>query len=224
MRTNQNRRNLILFLSQLISSSTGKNIYASFAFHQRSRSHSGISRTSSDKEIREWTFRRGKSQLLYREPDCDSFMKNQPQRSDCTTSRRVTSHTEFDCQNESNHFPIEDLKKQKIKSRNIEEKFNLKFLLIDNYDSYTYNLYHYFAEVCIEPPRIITNDDYEGYSEIMKKHNQESLYERSRIDGIIISPGPGNPMNPSDVGICMDVSTFGVFFIERFLKPFSYTQ
>lgn len=53
-------------------------------------------------------------------------------------------------------------------------------LLVDNYDSFTYNLYQYFSEFCsIE---IIKNDD-------------RALIERelTDYDALILSPGPGQP-------------------------------
>lgn len=62
-------------------------------------------------------------------------------------------------------------------------------LLIDNYDSFTYNLYQYigeFAEVKVIRNDALTIDD-------IKKLNP---------NGIVISPGPGTP---DDVGISIDV-------------------
>ncbi|HBM15576.1 MAG TPA: aminodeoxychorismate/anthranilate synthase component II [Lentisphaeria bacterium] len=63
-------------------------------------------------------------------------------------------------------------------------------LIIDNYDSFTYNLYQYFAESCTDV-KVIRNDMI-TISEI----------DRMDISSIILSPGPGRPEN---AGICVDV-------------------
>lgn len=65
-----------------------------------------------------------------------------------------------------------------------------KLLLIDNYDSFTYNLLHYFAELGAEV-EVIRNDAM-----------QPSAVIASNPDGIIISPGPSTPDN---AGICLEV-------------------
>ena len=63
-------------------------------------------------------------------------------------------------------------------------------LLIDNYDSFVYNLYQFIAE--IEPyVKIVRND----------KITPEEIEELSP-DAIVISPGPGKP---SDAGVCIEV-------------------
>lgn len=63
-------------------------------------------------------------------------------------------------------------------------------LLIDNYDSFTYNLYQAFAGLG-EQIQIVRNDQItlQGIAELAP-------------DGIILSPGPGRP---EDAGICMDI-------------------
>ncbi len=66
-------------------------------------------------------------------------------------------------------------------------------LILDNYDSFTYNLYQLIGEL---------------EKDIMVKRNDEITIEEIRQiqpDKIIISPGPGNPLNKRDFGICMDV-------------------
>lgn len=65
-----------------------------------------------------------------------------------------------------------------------------KILLIDNYDSFTYNLRHYFGELGAEV-EVIRNDQISAEDAVVKGK-----------DGIVISPGPGTP---DDAGICMDV-------------------
>jgi anthranilate synthase/aminodeoxychorismate synthase-like glutamine amidotransferase len=59
--------------------------------------------------------------------------------------------------------------------------------LIDNYDSFTYNLVQYMAELDAEPT-VFRNDEV-------------TVEELSRFDGIVISPGPGRP---EDAGISND--------------------
>lgn len=63
-------------------------------------------------------------------------------------------------------------------------------LLIDNYDSFTYNLYQYFGELG-EEITVIRNDRLT--IDDIKQLNPEA---------IILSPGPGRPEN---AGICVDV-------------------
>ena len=57
----------------------------------------------------------------------------------------------------------------------------MKILLIDNYDSFTYNLYHYIAKFK-KNVDVVRNDKIDSKN-ILKK----------RYDKIVISPGPGNP-------------------------------
>ena len=63
-------------------------------------------------------------------------------------------------------------------------------VLIDNYDSFTYNLVHYFQELG-EKVRVFRNDEIS--SEEVLKLNPTSL---------VISPGPSTPTNS---GICMNL-------------------
>lgn len=64
-------------------------------------------------------------------------------------------------------------------------------LMIDNYDSFTYNLYQYIGEI-YKDIRVVRNDEIK-VSDIKKFKN---------LQGIVISPGPGTP---DDSGICIDV-------------------
>ena len=63
-------------------------------------------------------------------------------------------------------------------------------LLIDNYDSFTYNLYQYFGTFTDEI-RVVRNDTV-TLEEIRQMHPEK----------IVLSPGP---KSPSEAGICMDV-------------------
>ncbi len=64
------------------------------------------------------------------------------------------------------------------------------YLIIDNYDSFTYNLYQYLIEVGCRDVEVRRNDRID-INEI----------ERMDPDGIIISPGPGRP---EEAGICVE--------------------
>lgn len=66
-------------------------------------------------------------------------------------------------------------------------------LVVDNYDSFVYNIAHYVGELGSRP-LVLRND------EVTVK-----IVERIRPDRIIISPGPGHPANPRDVGNSPDI-------------------
>ncbi|MGZ4103646.1 MAG: anthranilate synthase component II [Actinomycetota bacterium] len=68
-----------------------------------------------------------------------------------------------------------------------------RILVIDNYDSFTYNLVQELAELGAEPT-VVRNDAW-TMDEV----------EAFGADGIVISPGPGSPENARDVGISNDV-------------------
>ena len=56
----------------------------------------------------------------------------------------------------------------------------MKILLLDNYDSFTYNLLHVVKELGATDVEVVRNDQIE-------------LDEVDRFDKIILSPGPGIP-------------------------------
>ena len=56
-----------------------------------------------------------------------------------------------------------------------------KIILIDNYDSFTFNLYHYLSSLKVEVD-VIRNDQITSDEILRKKYSK-----------IVISPGPGNP-------------------------------
>src|SRR5262249_24133995 len=70
----------------------------------------------------------------------------------------------------------------------------MRLVVIDNYDSFTYNLVHLLAEICQEPPLVVKNDEI-CWNELKEK----------QFDGIVISPGPGRPDEPDDFGLCKNV-------------------
>jgi anthranilate synthase component 2 len=63
-------------------------------------------------------------------------------------------------------------------------------LLIDNYDSFTYNLFHYLGELGATV-RVVRNDEISAAEALALKP-----------EGIVLSPGP---CTPNEAGICMDV-------------------
>jgi anthranilate synthase component 2 len=64
------------------------------------------------------------------------------------------------------------------------------FLLIDNYDSFTYNLWHYLGELGAEV--VVRRNDALGVDEALAMRPQ----------GIVISPGPSDP---DHAGICLEL-------------------
>jgi len=69
----------------------------------------------------------------------------------------------------------------------------LRILLIDNYDSFTYNLVHQIAATAGRIPDVVHNDWAEWDPSVL-----------DRYDAVVLSPGPGDPRVPEDFGICAD--------------------
>jgi len=69
----------------------------------------------------------------------------------------------------------------------------MKFLIIDNYDSFVYNIAQYLGELGVDCD-VIRNDKI-TVTEIKEKN----------YDGVIISPGPGTPDDKKYFGVCKDV-------------------
>ncbi len=65
-----------------------------------------------------------------------------------------------------------------------------KIILIDNYDSFTFNLYHYLASLKVNVD-VIRNDKITSNDILKRKYNK-----------IVISPGPGNP---NQSGNCLKI-------------------
>ena len=66
----------------------------------------------------------------------------------------------------------------------------MKILLIDNYDSFTYNLFHYLSSLKMDV-------DVKRNDKINTKYILKNKYKK-----IVISPGPGNP---DQSGNCIDI-------------------
>jgi len=87
-----------------------------------------------------------------------------------------------------------------------------KVVIIDNYDSFTYNLVHYFEDLLCEVT-VLRNDEFE-------------LDELKPFDKIVLSPGPGVPSdagllkaviqtyakNKSILGVCLGQQAIGEVF------------
>jgi para-aminobenzoate synthetase len=69
----------------------------------------------------------------------------------------------------------------------------VKTLLIDNYDSYTYNLFQLVAEVNGEEPVVVLNDAVGALPDL-------GAY-LAGFDNVVVSPGPGHPAEPRDFGL-----------------------
>lgn len=78
--------------------------------------------------------------------------------------------------------------RRKRKQWNMKDKVQL--LLIDNYDSFTYNLYDYLCTLGAEC-KVVRND------EVLL-----SMIEDGHFDGLVLSPGP---KRPCDAGLLMDI-------------------
>ena len=91
-----------------------------------------------------------------------------------------------------------------------------RLLIIDNYDSFTYNLYHLLAKTYIEL-EVLNHDDL---------RLNESFIQT--FDGIVISPGPGRPSQAGHLmqlmpiivqkpvlGVCLGHQALGEYFGAR---------
>ncbi|MBU6298206.1 MAG: aminodeoxychorismate/anthranilate synthase component II [Alphaproteobacteria bacterium] len=67
-------------------------------------------------------------------------------------------------------------------------------LLIDNYDSFTYNLYHYLGQL--------------GAEVVVKRNDEITAAEALAMkpDAVVLSPGP---CTPNEAGICLDLVAKG---------------
>ena len=94
----------------------------------------------------------------------------------------------------------------------------MKVFILDNYDSYTYNLCHYIEGLDTE--------------DVVKKNDQFELDEIQQFDKIILSPGPGLPKNAGELmevihrfhtskpilGVCLGMQALGEYFGESLIN------
>lgn len=69
----------------------------------------------------------------------------------------------------------------------------MKILVIDNYDSFVYNIAQILGELGAEP--VVVRNDKITLEDVRKMNP----------DGIVISPGPGHPANRKYFGVCTDI-------------------
>ncbi len=95
-----------------------------------------------------------------------------------------------------------------------------KIILIDNYDSFTFNLYHYLSSLKVNVD-VIRNDQISPRDIVKKKYNK-----------IVISPGPGNPNQSGNclkivkslykkipiLGVCLGHQIIGQVFGSRIIQ------
>ena len=73
-----------------------------------------------------------------------------------------------------------------------------RVLVVDHYDSYTWNLVHLVAEVTGELPDVV-------------EHDQPGVIDRAaRATHVVLSPGPGHPAEPADFALGSAVFELGV--------------
>ena len=70
----------------------------------------------------------------------------------------------------------------------------MRTLLVDNHDSYTYNVFHLLAAAGGSEPVVVNNDAVSW-----------RVLSRSDFDAIVLSPGPGRPERWHDFGVCRDI-------------------
>ncbi|WP_432487854.1 aminodeoxychorismate synthase component I [Kineococcus sp. SYSU DK018] len=70
----------------------------------------------------------------------------------------------------------------------------MRVLLVDNHDSYTYNVFQLIAGVTGTEPLVLTNDAL-----------APADLDLSGVDAVVLSPGPGHPGRERDFGSCAEV-------------------
>src|SRR5438128_11072476 len=69
----------------------------------------------------------------------------------------------------------------------------MKVLIIDNYDSFVYNLYQEIEEIGADP--------------LVYRNDGITIKEVRQLapDAIVLSPGPGHPAHARDFGVCRNI-------------------
>mmetsp|Transcript_27830 Transcript_27830/g.26656 ORF Transcript_27830/g.26656 Transcript_27830/m.26656 type:complete len:967 (-) Transcript_27830:71-2971(-) len=85
----------------------------------------------------------------------------------------------------------------KNRDSKFDQKLSMRTLLIDNFDSYTYNIWQLLSEVNGEEPIVV-------YNNAFNYDWEELLRSVQPFDNIVLSPGPGSPDIHADFGLCKD--------------------
>ena len=63
-----------------------------------------------------------------------------------------------------------------------------RILVVDNYDSFVFNLVQYLAQL--------------GAEVVVRRNDEVTTAEAREFDGVLLSPGPGTP---EEAGVCIDI-------------------
>ena len=76
----------------------------------------------------------------------------------------------------------------------------MKILILDNYDSFTFNLYQYCGEI------LSKHYSKDKHQILVKRNDEVDIKDIKKIkpNKIIISPGPGSPENSEYFGVCKE--------------------
>src|SRR5665213_4231823 len=67
----------------------------------------------------------------------------------------------------------------------------LRILVIDNYDSFVFNLVQYLGQLGTDP--------------VVRRNDELTVEDADGYDGVLLSPGPGTP---EEAGICVDLVAY----------------
>jgi len=98
----------------------------------------------------------------------------------------------------------------------------MKIILIDNYDSFTFNLYHYLSSLKVNIKVDVVRNDKITDKQIVKE----------KYDKVVISPGPGNPNQSANcinivealykkipiLGVCLGHQIIGQVFGSKIIQ------
>ncbi|KAF9204826.1 Protein phosphatase PP2A regulatory subunit B [Haplosporangium sp. Z 27] len=97
----------------------------------------------------------------------------------------------------SHHIRQMDTNHTNLNSSTPRQPIILRTLIVDNYDSYTFNLLQLFDQDQLENVVVIRNDQFTW------PHFEQNILPH--FDQIILSPGPGRPERTHDFGICTQI-------------------
>jgi len=70
----------------------------------------------------------------------------------------------------------------------------MKLIIIDNYDSFTFNLFQMLQPLVDEEIEVYRNDEIDLPTLVLRKPGR-----------LVLSPGPGHPANDADFGVCKQI-------------------